>query len=134
MIGPLQTARESEILRTLEAIYPLGNKFTLTGGYAVDAYSPLPRYSVDCDMVIPKTELKALGGVLKELGYTDNGAQWRDELSGLETRKFVKQVGAESVLVELLIDGVRCRQTQAVWKEQEVRESSKDLRVIGVNR
>lgn len=134
MIGALQTARENEILRTLETIYPKGNKFTLIGGYAVDAYSPLPRYSVDCDMVVPKTELEALGGVLKELGYADNGAQWRDELTGLETRKFVKAVGAESVSVDMLIDGVRCRQTEAVWKEQEVRGSSKDLRVVGVNR
>jgi hypothetical protein len=86
MIGAPQTARENEILRTLEAVYPKGNRFTLIGGYAVDAYSPLPRYSVDCDMVIPKTELEALGGVLRELGYADGGAQWRDELSGLETR------------------------------------------------
>jgi hypothetical protein len=134
MIGAPQTARENEILRTLEAVYPKGKRFTLIGGYAVDAYSPLPRYSVDCDMVIPKTELEALGGVLKELGYADNGAQWRDELSGLETRKFVKAVGAESVSVDMLIDGIRCRQTEAVWKEREVRGSSKVLRVVGVSR
>jgi hypothetical protein len=134
MIGAPQTARENEILRTLEAVYPKGDRFTLIGGYAVDAYSPLPRYSVDCDMVIPKIELEALGGVLRELGYADGGAQWRDELSGLETRKFVKAVGAESVSVDMLIDGIRCRQTEAVWTEREVRGSSKDMRVVGVSR
>jgi len=134
MIGTVQTARESEILRTLDAIYPMRNEFALIGGYAVDAFSPLPRYSVDCDVVISKTELARFGRALKDLGYADRNAQWRDELSGLQTREFVKAVGAESVSVDMLIDGVRCRQTEAVWKTQEIHQSSKELRVVGVNR
>jgi len=45
---PLQL-REKEIFKTLKKIRNL--KFIVIGGYAVNAYT-LPRFSVDCDIVI----------------------------------------------------------------------------------
>ena len=41
--------RENEIFETLKSIKD--NDFIVIGGYAVNAYT-LPRFSVDCDIVI----------------------------------------------------------------------------------
>ena len=41
--------REKEIFETLKNIKK--NKFVIIGGYAVNAYT-LPRFSVDCDILI----------------------------------------------------------------------------------
>jgi hypothetical protein len=132
--GPSLIAREDEILRTLEALYPKRDKFALIGGYAVDAYSALPRYSVDCDMVISSTETPGFAAFFKSQGYEDPGTLYSDELRGLEIIRFEKPVGEDTVSVDLMVDGIRCRQTEAVWKEREIRESSQENRVVGVNR
>jgi predicted nucleotidyltransferase len=132
MIGQSLVAREAEILRVLNVLHEARVKFTLIGGYAVDAYSPRPRYSVDCDIVIPKEQLDNLLSLLSEQGYR-KGEVYHNELEGVETRRLSKRVGEEEVFVDLLVGGVRCRQTTAVWKEEEVRMASKELRVVGVN-
>ncbi len=133
MSGQSLIAREAEVLKTLQAIRQMREKFTLVGGYAVNAYSTLPRYSVDCDLVVAFPQLVRFSSFLNGQGYTDKGATLRNEIEGLETRKFVKMIGGEKVSVDLLVDGVRCRQTEAVWKEGEFRETSRELRVTGVS-
>ena len=107
--------REKEILRIIEIIYPYRENLVVVGGYAVDAYSPLPRYSVDCDVVIPKKELSNFTNIFSTEGFTDT-LQYQNELEGLETRRFKKTVEGYPVFVDLLVDGVRCRQTEAAWK------------------
>ena len=60
--------REKEIFETLKKIRKF--KFVVIGGYAVNAYT-LPRFSVDCDIVIREIkELDKIKKVLLELGYT----------------------------------------------------------------
>jgi len=44
--------REEEIFKTLKALKNL--RLVVIGGYAVNAYA-LPRFSVDCDIVIDDT-------------------------------------------------------------------------------
>jgi predicted nucleotidyltransferase len=133
MSGQSLVAREAEVLKTLQTIRQSGEKFTLVGGYAINAYSTLPRYSVDCDLVVTRSQHKRLSLILDDQGYTDEGAAYLNGIEGLETRKFVKKVGGEKVSVDLLVDGVRCRQTEAVWKEVECAKTSRELRVTGVN-
>lgn len=132
MIGQSLVAREAEVLNLLGALHERREKFALIGGYAVDAYSALPRFSVECDLVIADDQLWAFSELLHELGYRQ-GSTYQNELKGVETRRFVKKVGGDPVFVDLLVGGVRCRQTEAVWKEEEVRRTLKELRVVGVN-
>lgn len=127
------TARETEILRILQIIYPDREKFTIIGGYAVDAYSPLPRYSVDCDIVISKSDLDLFTKIFDNNGFGDPELMYNNELEGLETRRFKKLVGGEAVSIDLLIDGVRCRQTEAIWTQQEIKLQSINRRIVGVN-
>ena len=62
--------REKEIFETLKKIKK--SNFVVIGGYAVNAYT-LPRFSIDCDIVIKDlTELEEIGEALLELGYVKN--------------------------------------------------------------
>ena len=63
----LFSLRESEIFHTLKGLKNLD--FVIIGGYAVNAYA-LPRFSVDCDIVIKdEQELKRIEKVLLRMGY-----------------------------------------------------------------
>ena len=126
------TAREKEILRILEIIYPYRENFVVIGGYAVDAYSQLPRYSIDCDVVITKRELSTFSGIFSKEGFSGN-LLYENELEGLETRRFEKNIEENPVFIDLLVDGVRCRQTEAVWKFEEIKKASSLGKIIGVS-
>ena len=59
--------REKEIFETLKKMSKF--KFVIIGGYAVSAYT-LPRFSVDCDIVVKdKEELKEIEEVLVNFCY-----------------------------------------------------------------
>lgn len=59
--------REEEVFKTLKALKK--HSFVVIGGYAVNSYA-LPRFSVDCDIVIEdKAKLKEFEKIFLELGY-----------------------------------------------------------------
>jgi hypothetical protein len=63
----LFSIREQEIFKTLQELTDCN--FVIIGGYAVNAYT-LPRFSVDCDLVIPNTkELSKIELILFQRGY-----------------------------------------------------------------
>lgn len=78
--------REKEVFETLKKLK--GFRFVIIGGYAVNAYT-LPRFSVDCDIVIKdKAELNSVEKALLEFGYkkkvsikTDNFASYEKKLA-----------------------------------------------------
>ncbi|MCL5068413.1 MAG: hypothetical protein M1368_08700 [Thaumarchaeota archaeon] len=127
------TSREREILRILSVIYPQRGKCTLIGGYAVNAYSPLPRYSIDCDLVVSRSDFEEFSDVFVQNGFKDVSKIYLDELQGLETWKFKKLVNEETVTVDLLLDGVKCRQTEAIWTQKEVKSCASERKVVGVS-
>lgn len=57
MISDLFSLRETEIFRTLVSLQ--SRHFVVIGGYAVNAYT-LPRFSVDCDIVIRRPEAEPI--------------------------------------------------------------------------
>ena len=105
----------------------------MIGGYAVDAYSPLPRYSADCDLVIPKSDFEDLSEIFLQNGFKEKARIYLDELGGLESWKFRKLVKSEPISIELLLDGVKCRQTEAIWIWEEINASASERRVVGVS-
>ncbi len=67
MIKELFSLREQEIFNTLKQLKDCD--FVVIGGYAVNAYA-LPRFSVDCDIVIKdNVELKKIGNTLLKMDY-----------------------------------------------------------------
>ena len=64
--------REGEIFETLKKIRNFN--FVLIGGYAVNCYT-LPRFSVDCDIVVDNAEEAAkIGKEIEKIGYAREAA------------------------------------------------------------
>ena len=133
MSGHNPIAREAEIIRLLDAIHESRLNYSVIGGYAVDAYSPLPRYSVDCDIVTEADELDGFADLLTREGFTEIETIYTDETEGIQTVRYVKQLPEGPVAAELMVDGVRCRQTEAVWKAREMSGTASERRIVCVN-
>jgi hypothetical protein len=104
--------REKEIFETLKKIKK--NKFVLIGGYAVNSYT-LPRFSVDCDIVIKdRKELEKIEESLLEFGYKKE-KNYSDEVPyGSNFERFEKELGKNfKVSMDILIEEVLDRQTNA---------------------
>ncbi|HLC86640.1 MAG TPA: nucleotidyl transferase AbiEii/AbiGii toxin family protein [Candidatus Nanoarchaeia archaeon] len=116
--------REKEIFETLKAIKDF--EFVVIGGYAVNAYA-LPRFSVDCDIVIKDDEsLKGITNELSKLGYKEadkasndipyHGKFFRYEKTVIENFK---------VSIDILFEEVLDRQTNAVFNAEWIFDNSK---------
>lgn len=115
--------REKEIVETLKKIkeYP----FVLIGGYAVNAYT-LPRFSVDCDIVIQ--DLSTLEKIKKELeskGYTEQETKKTSVSYHGNFVRYEKTLEKNfKVSVDILIKEVLDRQTHATFSASWIFENS----------
>lgn len=115
--------REKEIFETLKKIRK--SNFAVIGGYAVNAYT-LPRFSVDCDIVIKSAkELKKIEKTLLELGYKKE-KNYSDEFSyGGNFKRYEKELSQNfKVSMDILIEEVFDRQTKAKFSADWVFDNS----------
>ena len=114
--------REREIFETLKNLKD--QKFVLIGGYAVNAYT-LPRFSVDCDIVIYKEDLENIEKILLSIGYTESNEKSEVPYHGKFTRfeKIIKE--NFKVSIDILIDEVLDRQTGAKFFSDWVFDNSR---------
>ena len=115
--------REKEIFETLKKMSKLS--FVIIGGYAVNAYT-LPRFSVDCDIVVKdKEELKEIEETLVKFGYVKeennkDKTSYYGDFSRLE-----KDLGNNiKVSIDILIKEVLDRQTNATFSADWIFENS----------
>lgn len=121
--------REDEIFRTLNKIAKY--KFALIGGYSANAYT-LPRFSVDCDIVVEnKNDLEKIGEELIKSGY-------RKEKSGShlsyygEFFRYEKEIRHNfNVSVDILFSKILDRQTNSTFDAAWVFKNSKIMQVKG---
>ena len=120
--------REKQIFATLTG---LGSReFVIIGGYAVNAYT-LPRFSVDCDIVVKNEfEAKKIGAELSDMDYNKVSNNFGVPYDGNFDR-FEKKI-AEGFIVsmDVLIGGVLDRQTNTVFSSAWIfnNSSKKTLR------
>ena len=115
--------REKEIFETLKKMSKLN--FVIIGGYAVNAYT-LPRFSVDCDIVVKnKEELKEIEATLINFGYVkeennkDKTSYYGDFL------RLEKDIGNNlKVSMDILIKEVLDRRTNATFSADWVFDNS----------
>jgi len=102
--------REKEIFETLKKLR--NRKFVLIGGYAVNAYT-MPRFSVDCDIVIHQEDFEAITQDLISIGYKESDEKSEVPYNGKFARfeKIIKE--NFKVSIDILIDEVMDRQTGA---------------------
>ena len=118
--------REKEIFETLKNLK--SKKFVLIGGYAVNAYT-LPRFSIDCDIVIYKDDFEGIKEILLKLNYKESQNKLELPYHGKFTR-FEKEIKENfSVSVDILIDEVLDRQTKSSFSSDWVFDHSQ-IRIL----
>lgn len=101
--------RENEVFESLKKMK--GLKFVVIGGYAVNSYT-LPRFSVDCDIVVEEgTESAKIDTILTELGYDKKESSKTGYLARFE--RYEKELrDSFKVSFDILIGEVLDRQTR----------------------
>jgi len=104
--------REQELLTTLDAINDAGLPYVLVGGWAVIAFNQ--RFSTDVDLVVPEDAVEEYESFLRDHDYDRTSEH---DTSGIYEGRFIqysKHVG-NPVSIELMVNALRCRQTDAGW-------------------
>lgn len=120
--------RENEIFKALKALY--GIDFVLIGGYAANAYA-LPRFSVDCDIVIRSGSAKKVENALRNAGYAKAGNDADLPYHG-EFVRFEKEAAAGIYAsVDVLADKVSDRQSGVSFDAEWIFKNSRKRRISG---
>jgi hypothetical protein len=86
------------------------------------------RFSTDVDLVIPETALGEYDAVLTDHGYERTGEYDTSALYDGRFIQYSKDVG-NPVSVELLVNALRCRQTDAEWSYRYLAQHSQPATV-----
>lgn len=114
--------REKEIFETLKNLKT--QKFVLIGGYAINVYT-LPRFSIDCDIVIYSKDFFAIKKILNKLGYEESQETSELPYHGKFTR-FEKEIKENfKVSIDILIQEIKDRQTESVFSAKWVFDNSR---------
>ena len=115
--------RERELFETLKKIRKY--KFVVIGGYAVNAYT-LPRFSVDCDIVIENdSELNVLEKELRNAKYVKEPTNFINLPYHEEFRRYEKEIVKNfRVSVDIMIKYVSDRKTHALFTAEWIFRNS----------
>jgi hypothetical protein len=126
------TARENEVIRVLKDVRLLAGKFTVVGGYAVNALASAHRFSVDCDFIISRKDLGEFSSFLMDEGYKRKRSEQSNSLTGLDAKRYYKSIGEGKVWMDLFVDGILCRQTKGLWEYELIKENTLEAIVPGI--
>jgi len=118
----LLQVREQEIFETLKNIIKF--RFVIIGGYAVNTYT-LPRFSVDCDIVvINEEEADTISHELEKIGYKKQNPKNDIPYTGSFVR-YEKEIRKNfSVSIDILVKDVLDRQTNSRFSAEWIFENS----------
>lgn len=119
------TARENQLFDILATFSEDDLGFVVIGGYAVSAFQH--RFSVDIHLVNRSEQLDRFAALLGAEGYE------KTEDRRLEHGRFVayrKDVELP-VTVDLMVDAVRSRETDATWYYDELAERAQQVEIEG---
>lgn len=122
-------AREKEIIRLLHALEENHMGCIVVGGYAVATYKK--RFSVDLDLVIKEEDLEKFEAFCKKEGYSIGYGKDIHLLYGEKFRRYMKAIKKVSVSIDLLINGLVSRATDATWSFAYIEKHSKKGTVEG---
>jgi hypothetical protein len=119
--------RENQIFDTLHAFNAADLAYVVVGGYAVSAFAH--RFSVDADLVIRDEDLDAFAEILQDRGYAKAIDKDLDVYGG----RFVayEQDAELPVSIDLLVNGLTSRQTDATWRYDYLREHAAPREIQG---
>lgn len=123
--------RENRILDTLQEFINKGLEFIVVGGYAVSAYKH--RFSVDADIVIKKEDRAIFEEALSRIGFVKTHEL---NLNHAYASQFISYTLREDlpIAIDLLIDGIGSRTTDASFSFAQLREYSEATKIIGMKK
>lgn len=122
--------RENQIFETLQRLVDHELDFVVVGGYAVSAFEH--RFSVDADVVMRDEDLGRFTDLLEEDGFERAASRRLDVYDG---RYLAYERDRElPVTIDLLVNGLQCRQTDAVWSYEYLRNHSTVAEIEGSER
>jgi hypothetical protein len=120
--------KENGIFEILQKFIEAGLEFILVGGYAVSSYKH--RFSVDADIVIQIKDLEKFEKHLKKEGFRQTISK---ELENIYSSRFVR-FEKEEASVDILIDALASRQTNAAFSYDLLLKNSSKRKVIGIEK
>ena len=122
-MNDLFSIREEEIFKAIKWLKDY--EFVLIGGYAVNAYT-LPRFSVDCDIVIKnRKELNKIEKSLTEADYHEEKNYSNEIPYKGNFKRYEKELGNNfKVNIDILIEEILDRQTNAKLSAEWIFENS----------
>lgn len=126
--------REDNIFETLDKLNESQADFVVVGGYAVSGLAR-HRFSVDCDIVLPKNYLGKIEAILIHEGFKENIRQSGfDKVYGGEFVNYVKKIDELPITIDLLVNGLTSRQTEATWGFDYIIKNSTETIITGSQR
>ena len=124
--------RENEILKIIQGLVDADLEFIIVGGYAVSSLAR-HRFSVDCDIVIPKEQLNEFEKFLNEQEYKKHiEKSGFDENYAGEFVSYERRVLDLPVTFDLLVNSLVCRATGASWSYEYIQEHSIEVNIPGI--
>ena len=124
--------RENEILLTLKRLVEEKLDFVVVGGYAVSGLGK-HRFSVDCDIIVPKSEMGKIEELLRRCGFERNVEKTGfDETYAGEFLSYKKKVAELPVTFDLLVGSLVCRTTGAAWSFDYAKKYSVETAIAGI--
>lgn len=122
--------RENQIFETLQAFKESQLEFVVVGEYAVSAFQH--RFSVDADLVIQEQDIEKFTDILEENGFEEVEDRELDP-DGDRNLAYAKHQELP-VTIDLLVNSMKCRQTDASWSYQYFKEHSTIRKIDGTEK
>lgn len=124
------SARSEALVELLEAIDEAGLGYVLVGGYAVSAFET--RFSTDLDIVVAPETVTKYVSFLTDREFERQGTHEKEWAYATEVIEYEKRLGPKQPIgVDLLVNGLGCRQTQAQWSYDYLTAHSTEQEVSG---
>ncbi|MBI2045569.1 hypothetical protein HYT23_05925 [Candidatus Pacearchaeota archaeon] len=120
--------KENDIFEILQKFIDSALDFIVVGGYAVSAFKH--RFSVDADIVIKSSDLLKFEKILKKEDFKKTITK---ELENIYSSRFVRYE-KEQVSVDILIDALASRGTNASFSYNLIFKNSIKKKIIGIEK
>ena len=114
--------REQEVIRLINLLLDKGLDFVVVGGYAVSTYKK--RFSIDLDVVVNGEDTEIFEKFLEKENYALSYEKEIALLYGENFKRFAKKMNNLPVDVDLLINGLVSRTTDASWGFDYIKKHS----------
>lgn len=122
--------RSDALIELLEDLVREGHEYVLVGGYAVSAFNT--RFSTDLDIVVAPDAEDAFVDFLTARGFEETDSHAKQWFYDTEVIEYEKRLAPQQPIgFDLLVNGLGCRQTEAQWSFDYLRDHSAEQEVSG---